>query len=157
IIEKVGPELRQYLFNNDTEARPFHRKEFEFVYKAAKYNSREIGYGAERDFKQDGFYLVNDMFPLQKSELKIDSEPKVKSYIKEIKSERLLSRTDRDVEAELATGFLHPDYYISLGKNTAREPFVLKGLIGQSGMSFGALGDHAITALSEGLGMAGAT
>src|SRR5699024_9413860 len=35
--------------------------------------------------------------------------------------------------------------------------FKLNGFIGQSGMSFGSLGDHAITALSKGLAMAGET
>ena len=40
---------------------------------------------------------------------------------------------------------------------SCKNPFVVKGLIGQSGMSFGALGDHAITALSLGLGRAGGT
>src|SRR5699024_11094939 len=38
-----------------------------------------------------------------------------------------------------------------------RHPFKIKGMIGQSAMSFGALGDHAITALSKGLAMAGGT
>src|SRR5699024_10329609 len=44
-----------------------------------------------------------------------------------------------------------------LGKNTVKHPFKLNGFIGQSGMSFGSLGDHAITALSKGLAMAGET
>src|SRR5699024_11746335 len=36
ILEKMGPELRQYLFNNNNEGKPFNRGEFEYVYKAAK-------------------------------------------------------------------------------------------------------------------------
>src|SRR5699024_6296443 len=42
-----------------------------------------------------------------------------------------------------------------LGEHTVKQPFKVKGLIGQSAMSFGSLGDHAVTALSKGLGMAG--
>ena len=37
------------------------------------------------------------------------------------------------------------------------HPFRLRGLIGMSGMSFGSLGSHAITALSEGLSIAKGT
>ncbi|MDA6151405.1 hypothetical protein OSK18_28385, partial [Escherichia coli] len=42
ITEKVGPELRQYLFNNDTEGKPFSRKEYQDVVKAGKYKERLI-------------------------------------------------------------------------------------------------------------------
>lgn len=36
-----------------------------------------------------------------------------------------------------------------------REPFRVKGLIGMSAMSYGALGENAISALSKGISMAG--
>lgn len=158
ILEKMGPELRQYLFNNDREGRPFHRKEFEYVNKAGKYNSRMMGYGAERDFTKDGWYLVNDMFPLKEEELRIDrksSAIKTKRY--EIDEENLFSRKEHRVESELDPVYLHEDDCIVLGEHTAAYPFRIKGLIGQSAMSFGSLGDHAITALSKGLGRAGGT
>src|SRR5699024_9837948 len=53
--------------------------------------------------------------------------------------------------------YLTDDDAITLGRNTVKHPFKLNGFIGQSGMSFGSLGDHAITALSKGLAMAGET
>lgn len=81
IIEKAGPELRQYLFNNDNEGRPFHRREFKFVYKAGKYNDRMLGYGSERNFEEDGFYISNHMFPKQREEMKIDQEPEIKTKL----------------------------------------------------------------------------
>ncbi len=157
ILEKMGPELRQYLFNNDREGKPFNRKEFEFVYKAGKYNSRMMGYGAERNFEKDGWYLVNDMFPMKKEEMKIVQEPKIKTYEYTIDKENLFKRDEHRIEQQLDPAYLHEDDYVVLGASTAKQPFRLKGLIGQSGMSFGSLGDHAITALSEGLGMAGGT
>src|SRR5690625_6726306 len=61
IFEKIGPEFRQYLFNNNNESKPFNRREFEYVYKSAKYHNRMIGYGSERDFKESGFYIVNNI------------------------------------------------------------------------------------------------
>src|SRR5690625_4652915 len=68
ILEKAGTELRQYLFENDNEGKPFNRREFQFVYIAAKYNSRMIGYGSDRDFEKANYYIVNDMFPKQDTE-----------------------------------------------------------------------------------------
>lgn len=157
ISEKVGPEFRQYLFNNNNEGKPFNRREFEYVYKAAKYNSRMIGYGSERDFADDGLYIVNNMFPSQREEMKIDQHPKIKTRLYEIDNEKLLSRKEHQEEGVMDPFYLTDEDAIVLGKDTVRQPFKIKGLIGQSAMSFGSLGDHAITALSKGLGKAGGT
>lgn len=157
ITEKIGPELRQYLFNNSNEGKPFNRREFEFVYKSAKYNNRMIGYGSERDFNEEGFYIVNNMFPKQREEMQIEQEPKIKTRLYKIDNEKLISRKEHHVEDVLDPFYLTDDNAIVLGKDTVRHPFKIKGFIGQSAMSFGSIGDHAITALSKGLGMAGGT
>ncbi|WP_255437504.1 FMN-binding glutamate synthase family protein [Thalassobacillus sp. CUG 92003] len=157
ILEKMGPELRQYLFHNDREGRPFHRKEFEYVNKAGKYHTRMMGYGAERDFTQDGWYLVNDMFPVQDDELRVDQSDTIKTKLYEVDKEKLFNRKEHRIDSELNPHYLHDDDCVVLGEHTAEQPFRLKGLIGQSAMSFGSLGDHAITALSKGLGRAGGT
>lgn len=157
IIEKMGPELRQYLFNNNNEGKPFSRRQFEFVYKAAKYNNRMLGYGSERDFEKGGYYIVNSMFPAQREEMRVEQEPKVKTQLYHIDNESLFSRKEKRNEAELDPFLLPDEDAIVLGKDTVSHPFKVKGMIGQSAMSFGSLGDHAITALSKGLGMAGGT
>ncbi|MGV2622921.1 UNVERIFIED_CONTAM: FMN-binding glutamate synthase family protein [Halobacillus marinus] len=157
IIEKMGPELRQYLFHNDREGKPFNRKEFEFVNKAAKYNSRLMSYGAERDFTEDGYYLVNDMFPLKDEELRKEEAAPVATKLYDVDKEKLFSRREHAEDGELDPVYLHEDDRVVLGQDTVTQPFRPKGLIGQSAMSFGSLGDHAITALSKGLGRAGGT
>lgn len=157
ITEKVGPELRQYLYNNELEGKPFNRTQFEFVKIASKYHERLLGYGALRDFEKDGYYLVNDTYPTLKEDIKIVQEPKIKTFIYKIDSEGLFTRKEHRIEALLNPAYLHEDDYVVLGEHTVRHPFYLKGLVGQSAMSFGSLGDHAITALSKGLGMAGGT
>ncbi|GAA0438879.1 FMN-binding glutamate synthase family protein [Lentibacillus halophilus] len=157
ILEKMGPELRQYLFLNDQEGKPFNRDEFEFVVKAGKYNSSIMGYGAKRNFDEDGLYLVNHMFPSQTEELKIDQSPTVNTRVYEINEENLFSRKEKSKATDINPSYLHEDDQVVLGEHTVRHPFRLKGLIGQSAMSYGSLGDHAITALSQGLGMAGGT
>lgn len=157
IMEKAGPEFRQYLFHNNNEGKPFNRREFEYVYKAAKYNTRMIGYGSERDFDEEGLYIVNNMFPSQREELKIDQHPKIKTRLYSIDNEKLLSRKEHHEEDVIQPFYLSDDEAIILGKDTVKNPFKVKGIIGQSAMSFGSLGDNAITALSKGLGMAGGT
>ncbi|WP_226037470.1 FMN-binding glutamate synthase family protein [Aquibacillus saliphilus] len=157
VLEKAGPELRQYLYNNDNEGKPFNRKEFEFVNKAGKYNSRMLGYGSEKDFNQGGFYMVNHMFPKQREEMQVDQEPKIKTKLYKIDNEKLFARKEHRIEEEINPYYLSDEHVIVLGKETAKKPFALKGLIGQSAISYGSLGDRAITALSQGLGMAGGT
>lgn len=49
IFEKMGPELRQYLFLNDDEAKPYSRNEYESAVIAGKYKSRIIGFGSLGD------------------------------------------------------------------------------------------------------------
>lgn len=156
-LEKIGPELRQYLFNSDTEGKPFSRDDYEHVVKSAKYKRDIIGYGSKRDFEQAGYYLRNSMFPRQMDELKIDREIKIatKKYIL-TKDTLFTQRKEHIVDEETLAYLLKDEEAVVIGENTD-HPFVMKGLIGMSAMSFGALGDHAITALSEGLGLAEGT
>src|SRR5690625_5455499 len=56
LLENIGPELRQYLFANNREGKPFSRHQYINVVKAGKYKSRIHSFGSERDFDQPGFY-----------------------------------------------------------------------------------------------------
>ncbi|NAP01236.1 FMN-binding glutamate synthase family protein, partial [Halomonas sp. MG34] len=157
ILEKMGPELRQYLFNNDREGKPFNRKQFEYVNKAGKYQSSLLGYGAEKDFKENDYYLVNSMLPKMDEEIKVENKPTISTQIYEVKEENLFSRKEKRKESQIKPALLPDEERVILGENTVKEPFYLKGIIGQSAMSYGSLGENAITALSKGLGMAGGT
>lgn len=44
-LETIGPELRQYLYNNDTEGKPFSRIEYQTIVKSAKYKRDVVGFG----------------------------------------------------------------------------------------------------------------
>ena len=46
--EKIGPELRQYLFANDTEGKPFSRNQYTDIVLASKYHSRMTSFGTEK-------------------------------------------------------------------------------------------------------------
>src|SRR4051794_10657045 len=43
MLEKVGPELRQYWFQPDKAERPFDRTERNWVYESAKHESNTFG------------------------------------------------------------------------------------------------------------------
>lgn len=78
IFEKIGPELRQYLFLNDREELPFSRREYEQAVMSGKYKSRTMGFGSKRDFDKPGYYIRNVLFPKQRNELRIDQSEKSK-------------------------------------------------------------------------------
>ncbi|WP_414050511.1 FMN-binding glutamate synthase family protein [Macrococcus animalis] len=155
-FEKIGPEMRQYLIQSDNESTPFSRKDYLDVVKAGKYKSRIGGFGSRRDFNAPGFYLQNSIFPKQPSELAIDQDNKVDTKVYKLDSEGLFSRKEhREVET-IDPYLLTDEHAVVLGKD-CKYPFHVKRLIGQSGMSYGALGKNAISALSKGLGLAKGT
>lgn len=152
-LEKIGPEMRQYLFLQDTKGKPFSRNDYTNIVVAGKYNSRMSSYGTQNDY-EDGFYIQNTMFPLQTAELHIDQSTMISTFIYEVDNERLFNRDEHISKTEIDPYFLSDEDAIILGKGLD-YPFKIKRLVGQSGMSYGALGSHAITALSMGLGQAG--
>ncbi|GIN85010.1 glutamate synthase large subunit-like protein YerD [Heyndrickxia sporothermodurans] len=156
-FEKIGPEMRQYWFNSDLEGKPFSRDDYEHIVKSAKYKRDVIGFGSKRDFDEEGFFVRNDMFPKLTEELKMDTETKVttKRYLL-LKDPLFTQREEKWEDEESSAYLLHDDDAVVIGPNT-RHPFVLKGLIGMSAMSYGSLGKNAITALSKGLGLAKGT
>ncbi|MCG7338094.1 FMN-binding glutamate synthase family protein [Staphylococcus sp. ACRSN] len=152
-FEKIGPELRQYLFLPDTKGKPFSRNDFTNIVLAGKYNSRMTSFGTQEAY-EDGFYIQNTMFPLQTNELHINQSPMISTFIYKIDNERLFDREEHRTKTQIDPYFLTEEDQVIIGAQL-EHPFKIKRLVGQSGMSYGALGSHAITALSKGLGKAG--
>lgn len=156
-LEKIGPEFRQYWFNNDREGKPFSRDDYEHIVKSAKYKRDVVGFGSKRDFDEPGFYVRNAMFPKLTQELNIDYETVVETNRYLLLKDPLFSRREEVLEKHESPAYLlKEEDAVVIGPNT-RYPFVVKGLIGMSAMSYGALGKRALTALSEGLAMAKGT
>ncbi|WP_077616747.1 FMN-binding glutamate synthase family protein [Caenibacillus caldisaponilyticus] len=156
ILEKIGPEMRQYLFDHDTEGKPFSRTDYQHVVLPAKYQTSMISFGSKRDFDKEGYFIRNAMFPKQREEIRVDNTELIatKKYV--IDEDDLFKRKERLVDAKVKPWLLTEEDAVTIGPN-CRHPFTVRGLIGMSGMSYGALGNRAITALSAGLGMAGGT
>jgi len=151
-LEMMGPELRQYMFDGDTEARPFSRSDFANIVVSGKYMKTLIAFGSKRDFKEPGWYLKNDMFPKLSEEMDITLEPKIRTK-RYVGTEGLFSRKEHLEEVQVSPWTLNEKDAVVIGPN-CREPWHVRGPIGMSAMSFGALGENAISAISYGLGMA---
>lgn len=150
-FEMIGPELRQYLFEHDTAGKPFSRIDYQYVVLSAKYGKAMIGFGSRRDFEAPGFYLQNSLFPKLAEELRVEKVPvKTKKY--DLLKETLISRKEVQRDVLFDAWLLKEEDAVIIGRRRP-QPFRVRGLVGMSGMSFGALGENAITALSEGLGI----
>lgn len=156
ISEHLSPELRQYFFEGDHEGKPFSRLDFQFIVKAAKYAKTIIAFGSRRDFEKPGFYIRNAFFAKQIEDLEPDNEEKIRTRKYVIAKDTLFARHEHNEEGELKPWRYNERDAVIVGKDTCRYPFTIKSPVGMSGMSYGALGDHAITALSYGIKDAGA-
>src|SRR5690625_433390 len=153
-LETIGPEFRQYLFDNDREGKPLSRIEFQHIVRKAKYKRDVIGFGTRKDFEKPGYYIRNAMFPKLLEELKIDRQVQVTTNRYLLVKEPLFTRRKEYLEADESSAYLlDDDEKIVIGPQT-KYPFVLKGQIGMSAMSYGSLGKRAVTTLSKGLALA---
>ncbi|MBO9605144.1 MAG: FMN-binding glutamate synthase family protein [Paenibacillaceae bacterium] len=154
LLEKLGPEFRQYWFDNDTEGRPFPRAYFIGIVYAAKYRTDLISFGGRRDYEKPGFYLSNAMFPKLTSELKVDNASLLPGQKYVITDEGLFTRKEAFVKEQVKPWLLHDDDAIVVGPDR-RIPWRLKGMFGASATSFGAVGENYIQSTGNGARMAG--
>lgn len=153
LLEHVGPELRQYLFESDLAGKPFSRSEYQSVVFASKYLKTLISFGSKRDFEKPGWYLRNALFPKLGSEMAVRSDASLPARRYAIEHEGLFRRRERSEEVTVAPWTLDDAHAMTIGAGLA-SPWIVRGQVGVSGMSYGALGSHAIRALSEGVAMA---
>ena len=154
IIESVGPEFRFYITDEDNSGQPISRVKFTSVVKASKYLKTLISFGSKRDFSRPGIYMKNSLFPRIESELKVDNSMLLATRKYVTDHESLFFRHEHVEELEVRPWRLTEEEQVIIGPER-EHPFHLKGLVGMSGMSYGALGRNAITTLSKGIGMAG--
>jgi glutamate synthase domain-containing protein 2 len=145
--EMAGPELRQYLFDHDNTGKPFSREDYHHIVLPGKYVQNKVGYGSKRDFEQAGYFIKNAMFTKQREEMKVDNDDLIDTKAYEINEENLFSRKEKMIEKKVKPWLLDDEYAVVIGEN-CKYPFKVKSLVGQSAMSYGSLGSHAITASS---------
>lgn len=123
MLEVIGPELRQYWVANDKEEMPFNRAERRWVYATAKGQNSNFGFGTTEQLYEAGYPIIKHaVFPFPESKATIiNDDPSSIPSLKVI-------------------GESH-------NRAKAWRP---QSIINISAMSFGSLGDHAVTALNRG-------
>ena len=154
IFEMVGPEFRQYWFLNDKEGRPVDRDTQETITRAGKYANTVIGFGSKKDFSLTSFYLTNSMFPLNVDELSVDNRAPIQTYTYQILNETVTKRKEKRNQVQVKPWHLSEVNKITIGPER-EQPFHVKGLLGVSAMSFGALSKSAVKALAQGVAISG--
>lgn len=59
LVEKLGPELRQYVVAANDEERPFSRDQRRWIYASSKLENNYFGFGTDNDFeREDGYPII---------------------------------------------------------------------------------------------------
>ncbi|MBA3398156.1 MAG: FMN-binding glutamate synthase family protein [Deltaproteobacteria bacterium] len=129
-LEKIGPELRQYIVTSNDEERPFSRDQRRWVYASAKKENNYFSFGTDNDIEKPGYILVrHSAFPIHTPHV---GEP---GY-------------DGD--------FPLPCVRILGGFRGRAKAFRPTSIVNTSAMSYGSLSGAAVEALNRGAGLAGA-
>jgi len=129
MLEKIGPELRQYLVANNREELPFNRIERGWIYASAKKENNYEGFGTDRDiYAHQHIFINNAMMPY-----KVEA--------------------NHPHAADMS--FL-PCAKVMGEYNKRKKPFRPGSVINVSAMSFGSLSAKAVESLNKGVKIAGA-
>jgi glutamate synthase domain-containing protein 2 len=154
LLEKMGPEFRQYWFDGDNDSNPFSRADFLGIVFSAKYRSDLVSFGSKRDFEKPGYYIANGLFPLLNDELKVDNQEKIHAMKYKIDHEGLFTRREHLQKDEITRWLYHENDAIVVGPER-KFPWKLRGPFGASATSYGAVGEHYILSTGQGSRMAG--
>lgn len=128
LLEAIGPELRQYWVANDKEEKPFNRSERRWIYASAKGQNNNFGFGTTEVLYETGYPIIkHSTFPFP--EAKFSGFGGDKSAI--------------------------PCLKVLGGANGRAKAFRPASIINISAMSFGSLGERAVTAINRGAKAAG--
>ncbi len=128
LLEKIGPELRQYIVANNREELPFNRSQRSWIYASSKRENNYEGFGTDKDLYNPGHIFINpSLFPFRVEEGHINFEDPF---------------------------FLPCAKVIGL-RHHRHRPFRPYSMVNISAMSFGSLSAQAVTALNKGAKLVG--
>src|SRR5687767_11200934 len=133
LVERIGPELRQYIVTGNDEERPFSRDQRSWVYASSKKENNYVGFGTDNDVEHLGNY------PIVKHRTFSPSAPST-----------AVAHGHHDDEMSL------PSAKVLGGPRGRRHAFRPGSAVNVSAMSFGSLSGPAIEALNRGAALAGA-
>lgn len=130
LLERIGPELRQYVVASDTEERPFDRVQRSWVYASAKGQNNYGGFGTTADLETSSHYLIIQQSPNPVAQ---NTHPE----------------SDHDVL------FPIPSAKVLGGPRDRKHAFVPSSIVNISAMSYGSMSGAAIRALNAGAAKTG--
>lgn len=123
MLEKFGPEIRQYFVANNREELPFNRSERSWIYASSKKQNNYQGFGSDMDFYAPSYHFIkNDLMSFKLEEDHINFKDP----------------------------YFLPCAKVMGLYNGRRRPFRPKSIINISAMSYGSLSAAAISALNKG-------
>ncbi len=129
LVERVGPELRQYIVTSNDEERPFSRDQRRWVYASAKLENNYFGFGTDNDVENGEGY------------------PIIKHRTFTGPGAAPMPHAQEEVALPCAK---------VMGAARGRaQAFRPSSVVNISGMSFGALSGRAVESLNKGAAMAG--
>ncbi|HVD97806.1 MAG TPA: FMN-binding glutamate synthase family protein [Cytophagaceae bacterium] len=128
MLEKIGPELRQYIVANNREELPFKRSDRSWIYASAKRENNYSGFGTDQDIYSAGYLFIN---PTMFNYVPAKDHPNAK---------------DMSFVPVAKVMGLH---------NKRRRPFRPYSVINISGMSYGSLSARAVDSMNKGALKAG--
>ena len=64
LLEGIGPEIRQYFVEADTEGKPLDRNQRTYIYSRAKLDNRAHPFGTEHDLQKEGMeWVKHSIYP----------------------------------------------------------------------------------------------
>ena len=129
MLERIGPELRQYIVSDNDADRPFSRDQRRWIYASAKAQNSLFGFGTDNDLdlSQNHIIVRHAAFPVAEPHLGMGAAP----------------------ERELPVGKV-------LGAARGRtNAFRMPSIVNISSMSYGSLSGPAVTALNKGAALSG--
>ncbi|CAM4119692.1 FMN-binding glutamate synthase family protein [Janibacter anophelis] len=129
LLERIGPELRQYIVTSNDEERPFSRDQRAWVYASSKMENNYVGFGTDNDVERVEGYPIF----------------KHRTF-----SDVAASTSVHDGEASPL-----PCAKVLGAARGRRHAFRPESVVNISSMSFGSLSGNAVHALNEGARLAG--
>lgn len=69
LLEGIGPEIRQYFVEADTEGKPLDRNQRTYIYSRAKQENRSHPFGTEHDLQKEGMeWVKHSIYPAEVAE-----------------------------------------------------------------------------------------
>lgn len=123
LLEKIGPELRQYIVANNREELPFNRSQRSWVYASSKRQNNYEGFGTDQDIHSAGHIFIKPtMIPYAVGQ----------------------GHPNREDPSFLPAAKIIGEY------NQRSRPFRPRSVINISAMSYGSLSRAAIDSLNKG-------